>query len=82
MTLIKTGKFELTRKKPNNLKNTQYKNFEHELYRKFSSPKIFTRKNIYVHQQKLWKFKYFNAYSNHWRMSNFWYKQIFQRTVY
>lgn len=74
MTLIKTGKFELTRKKPNNLKSTQYENFEHELFRKFSSPKIFTRKNIYVHQQKLWKFKYFNAYSDHWRMSNFWYK--------
>ena len=44
MTLIKTGKFELTRKKPNNLKRTQYENFEHELFRKFSSPKIFTRK--------------------------------------
>ena len=30
------------------------------------------KKNVYVHQQKLWKYKYFNAFSNHWRMSNFW----------
>lgn len=70
----KSSSYTVVRTLPQNIKNKDLKNFQHELKREFSSPKILFKKKVYVHQQKLWKYKYFNAFSNHWRMSNFWFR--------
>ena len=72
MNFNKPSSYVVERTPPQNIKKKDLANFQHELKRKFSSPKILMKKNVYVHQQKLWKYKYFNAFSNHWRMSNFW----------
>ncbi len=72
MNFIKSSTYVVERKPPENLKEKDLVNFQHELKRKFSSPKILMKRRVFVHQQKLWKYKYFNAFSNHWRMSNFW----------
>jgi len=72
MKFNKSSSYFVERTLPQNIKDKDFKNFQHELKREFSLPKILIKKNVYVHQQKLWKYQYFNAFSNHWRMSNFW----------
>ncbi len=68
----KIGNFTVVRKKPINLDINDSALFEFEYQRTFKSPKIYLKKNIYVNEAKLKKFKFFRIHSNHWRMSNFW----------
>ena len=70
----KFKKFTVSRTLPKNLQNEDIFLFETELKRTFKSPKVFIKKNIYIDNSKLKKYKYFRSYSNHWRMSNFWLK--------
>ena len=70
----KFKKFTVSRTPPKNLQNEDIFLFETELKRTFKSPKVFIKKNIYIDNSKLKKYKYFRSYSNHWRMSNFWLK--------
>ena len=59
--------------------NKEDKNlFHHELKKKFPSIKIYSTRNIYVHQEKMKIYKFIRFHSNFWRMSNFWLRHKFK----
>ena len=57
---------------PVNINKQDHKLFIHEEYKKIKKSRYFIKKNLYTHQSKIKRYKYFNCYSNYWRMSNFW----------
>ena len=70
----KMGKFTVKRTPPININQNDSFLFKSEMVRTFKSPKVFFKKNVYIKESKLIKFKHFRYFSNHWRMSNFWIK--------
>ena len=79
MKIIKKSEsFIETRHLPANYDKNDIKLFDHELKRKFPPIKIFSTKNIYVHQEKMKKLKFIRFHSNFWRMSNFWLRHKFK----
>ena len=53
MNFIKSSTYVVERKPPENLKEKDLVNFQHELKRQFSSPKILMKRRVFVHKQKL-----------------------------
>ena len=43
--------------------------FEHEFKRKIDAPYYFFKKNLYINNLTIKKFKYFRIYTKHWRMN-------------
>jgi len=76
--LLKESKYEIERTKPVNLNSEDSFLFENEYKRTFNVQNIIFKKNVYVYNSRLFKFKYINFYSNHWRMTNFWISQKIQ----
>ena len=72
MKFNKSSSYFVERTLPQNLQNKDFKNFQHELKREFSLPKILIKKMFMFTNKNYGSTSILMLFSNHWRMSNFW----------